>query len=80
MVGSACGGKTLFSRLWIDQDLKAEMGRERAVMVRHAVKNALIPVVTLIGLQLPIVVGRDLLSRIIFGTRVPCWSGWRQPR
>ena len=22
----ACGGKTLFSRLWIDQDLKAEMG------------------------------------------------------
>ena len=31
--------------------------RERAVVIRHAVKNALIPVVTLIGLQLPILVG-----------------------
>ena len=27
--------------------------RERVVVVRHAVKNALIPVVTLVGLQLP---------------------------
>ena len=31
--------------------------KERAVVIRHAVKNALIPVVTLIGLQLPILVG-----------------------
>ena len=31
--------------------------RERLVVVRHAMKNALIPVVTLIGLQLPILVG-----------------------
>ena len=31
--------------------------KERAVVIRHAVKNALIPVVSLIGLQLPILVG-----------------------
>ncbi len=31
--------------------------KERVVVVRHAVKNVLIPVVTLIGLQLPILVG-----------------------
>ena len=31
--------------------------RERIVVLRHAVKNALIPVVSLIGLQLPILVG-----------------------
>ena len=30
---------------------------ERLVVTRHAIKNALIPVVTLIGLQLPILVG-----------------------
>ena len=31
--------------------------RERVVIIRHTIKNALIPVVTLIGLQLPILVG-----------------------
>ena len=31
--------------------------KERVVVMRHAIKNALIPVVTLIGLQLPILVG-----------------------
>ncbi len=31
--------------------------KERIVVIRHAIKNALIPVVTLIGLQLPILVG-----------------------
>ena len=31
--------------------------RERIVVIRHAIKNALIPVVSLIGLQLPLLVG-----------------------
>ena len=31
--------------------------KERVVIMRHALKNAFIPVVTLIGLQLPILVG-----------------------
>ena len=40
--------------------------RERAVIVGHAVKNALIPVVTLIGLQLPLLVGGSVIIENIF--------------
>ena len=40
--------------------------KERVVVVRHAVKNALIPVVTLIGLQLPILVGGAVIMENIF--------------
>ena len=39
---------------------------ERVVVVRHALKNALIPVVTLIGLQLPILVGGSVIMENIF--------------
>ena len=39
---------------------------ERVVIVRHAVKNALIPIVTLIGLQLPILVGGAVIMENIF--------------
>ena len=40
--------------------------KERAVIVRHALKNALIPVVTLIGLQLPLLVGGSVIIENIF--------------
>ena len=40
--------------------------KEKAVVLRHAVKNALIPVVTLIGLQLPILVGGAVIMENIF--------------
>jgi peptide/nickel transport system permease protein len=40
--------------------------RERAVVVRHALKNALIPVIILIGLQAPIVVGGVVVIEQIF--------------
>ena len=40
--------------------------RERAVVIRHTIKNALIPVVTLIGLQLPILVGGAVIMENIF--------------
>ena len=40
--------------------------RERVVVIRHAVKNALIPVVSLIGLQLPILVGGAVIMENIF--------------
>ena len=40
--------------------------RERVVIIRHAVKNALIPVITLIGLQLPILVGGAVIMENIF--------------
>ena len=40
--------------------------KERVVVVRHAVKNVLIPVVTLIGMQLPILVGGAVIIENIF--------------
>jgi peptide/nickel transport system permease protein len=40
--------------------------RERAIITGHALKNALIPVVTVIGLQIPIVVGGTLILETIF--------------
>ena len=39
---------------------------ERVVVLRHAVKNALIPVVTLVGLQLPILIGGSVIMENIF--------------
>ncbi len=40
--------------------------RERVVILRHTVKNALIPVVTLAGAQLPILVGGSVIMENIF--------------
>ena len=40
--------------------------KERVVVVRHAVKNALIPVVTLVALQLPIIAGGSVIIENIF--------------
>jgi peptide/nickel transport system permease protein len=40
--------------------------RERAVVMRHALKNALIPVVILIGLQAPVLVGGVVVIEQIF--------------
>jgi len=40
--------------------------RERVVVIRHTIKNALIPVVTLVGLQLPILVGGSVIIENIF--------------
>ncbi len=39
---------------------------ERVVIIRHTVKNALIPVVSLIGLQLPVLVGGAVIMENIF--------------
>ena len=39
---------------------------ERRVVLRHAVKNALIPVVTLVALQLPIIAGGSVIIENIF--------------
>ena len=40
--------------------------KERVVIMRHAIKNALIPVVTLIGMQLPLLVGGSVIIENIF--------------
>lgn len=40
--------------------------RERVIIARHAVRNAFIPVVTLIGLQVPVLVGGSVILEQIF--------------
>lgn len=40
--------------------------RERVIVVRHAMRNALIPVVTVIGLQLPVLVGGTVIIETIY--------------
>ena len=40
--------------------------RERVVIIRHTIKNALIPVVSLIGMQFPIVVGGAVIMENVF--------------
>jgi peptide/nickel transport system permease protein len=39
---------------------------ERAIVLRHALKNALIPVVTLVGLQTPLYIGGSVIIEAIF--------------
>ena len=40
--------------------------KERVVIIRHTIKNALIPVVSMIGMQLPIMVGGSVIIENIF--------------
>ena len=40
--------------------------KERVVISRHALKNALIPVVTIVGLQVPILIGGSVILEKIF--------------
>ena len=40
--------------------------RERVVIIRHALKNALIPVITLIGLYVPVLIGGSIVMEQIF--------------
>ena len=40
--------------------------KERVVVVRHAVKNALIPIVTLVGLHVPLLIGGSVIMEEIF--------------
>lgn len=44
--------------------------RERVIVVRHAMKNALLPAVTILGLRLPMLVGGAVLIEAVFA-----WPG-----
>lgn len=39
---------------------------ERTVIIRHALKNALIPVVTMVGLRVPLVISGEVVMETIF--------------
>ncbi len=40
--------------------------RERVVILRHVLKNALIPVITIVGLQVPVLIGGSVIIERIF--------------
>ena len=40
--------------------------RERIIIIRHGLKNALIPVVTIVGLQIPVLIGGTVIIETIF--------------
>jgi peptide/nickel transport system permease protein len=40
--------------------------RERVIITRHVMRNALIPVVTVVGLQLPILVGGTVIIETVY--------------
>jgi peptide/nickel transport system permease protein len=40
--------------------------RERAVIVRHALRNALLPIITIIGLRMPALIGGSVLIESVF--------------
>lgn len=40
--------------------------RERVIIIRHAMRNALIPVVTVVGLQLPVLVGGSVIIEQVY--------------
>ena len=40
--------------------------KERTVIIRHALKNALIPVVTIVGMQMPVLIGGTVIIEQIF--------------
>jgi peptide/nickel transport system permease protein len=48
--------------------------KERSIIVGHALKNALIPVVTVVGLQIPILVGGSVIVESIYN--VPGIGQW----
>jgi peptide/nickel transport system permease protein len=48
--------------------------RERSVVFRHAMKNAMIPVITVVGLQVPIVVGGSVIVESLYN--VPGMGQW----
>lgn len=52
---------------------RAKGVHERVVVVRHALKNALIPVITVIGLQFGALLGGAVLTETVFG-----WPGMGQ--
>ena len=47
---------------------------ERVVIVRHALKNALIPIITIVGLRLPTLIGGAVIIERIFNLPGIGWS------
>src|SRR5262249_54759385 len=68
-------GRIVRSRRWGGRDVRRQdysrrawskgLG-ERTIVLRHALKNAMIPVISLIGLQMPLYIGGSVIIEAIF--------------
>ena len=57
------------------QTARAKGLSERVVIGKHALRNALLPVVTILGLSLPGLIGGSVIIESIFA--IPAWaSSW----
>jgi peptide/nickel transport system permease protein len=59
------------------QAARARGGGERRVVVRHVLRNSLVPVVTLLGLSFPQIVGGALVVEILFNIQGMGWQIWQ---
>jgi peptide/nickel transport system permease protein len=59
------------------QAARARGGGERRVVVRHVLRNSLVPVVTLVGLSFPQIVGGALVVEILFNIQGMGWQIWQ---
>ena len=75
VLGMAMGGQTMrMTRTMMLEVLRqdyirtawAKGLRERGIVIRHALKNALIPVITVIGFQVPVLIGGTVIIEQIF--------------
>jgi peptide/nickel transport system permease protein len=75
VLGTAMTGSTMrMTRAMMLETLRQDYTRtawskgltERTIVLRHALKNALIPVVTIIGMQLPLIIGGSVIIEQIF--------------
>ena len=75
VMGMAMGGMTMrMTRTMMLEVLRqdyirtawAKGLRERVIIARHALKNALIPVITIIGIQVPVLIGGAVIIEQIF--------------
>jgi peptide/nickel transport system permease protein len=75
VLGTAMTGGTMrMTRAMMLETLRQDYTRtawakglsERVIVIRHAMKNALIPVVTIIGMQLPLIIGGSVIIEQIF--------------
>jgi peptide/nickel transport system permease protein len=56
---------------------RARGGGERRVVVSHVLRNSLVPVVTLLGLSFPQIVGGALVVEIVFNIQGMGWQIWQ---
>jgi peptide/nickel transport system permease protein len=59
------------------QAARARGGGQRRVVVSHVLRNSLVPVVTLLGLSFPQIVGGALVVEIIFNIQGMGWQIWQ---